>query len=421
MFKMLFPLMAGPETIGDIGGSTKEPMTADDDLKFLRSGEETPDEETTEETAEEEPETTEEESEDTEENTEEDESSEEEEEETEEEPEEDDEEEPVGALVTAKDLKSKFPDIFKKVPELKAVIYREQQYSQLFSDPKEAQLAASQANVFQAMESDLLKGDIAPLFDSLKKSDGADFDKLASNILPSLRKLDESTFMKVIAVPLKQVLRRAFSEGTRKGDKNLALSAQHLHNFVFDNTNLNEKSEFESGDISKKSSEQEKYEHKLNELDQRDHKNFKNTVDTEWLGGLHESFFQGFDPDNTLTKWTKDKLFEDAILELNKQLSSDPRHMKNMEGLWRQAKASGYDLSSKSRIVNAALARAKQIMPQVRQKLRSEALAKGGKVSSGDKKKTFKVTPKTKTGEQRPRSKNPRNTSDMSELDIIRG
>lgn len=412
--KFMFPFLIGSDTIGDIGGG-KEPMGPEDDLKFLRSGEpEAKEDESEEETQEEEQEETEEES--TEDESNESEDTEDTEEDTEE-PEPD--EELPGALVTAKDLKEKYPDIFKKIPELKGIIYRERQYSEIFADPKEAQSAQVSAQSFQEMSNDLLSGNTTPLIEAIKKSGDDAYSKFVSNFLPSLEKVDEPTFMKVVAPVFKRLLRSAFRSGNKNNDKNLALSAQHLHNFIFENTNLDEKADFEK-EATKANPEEDKYKKKLEELDQRDHNNFKQVVDNEWLSGVETAFKDGLDPDGTMSKWMKDKLFEATVMELNKQLASDPRHMKNMEGLWRQGKANGYASNWKSRIVNAALDRAKQILPTVRAKLKKEALAREGKAPKvGEKKSTMKVAPRV--GEKKPQAKNPKSTESMSELDIIRG
>lgn len=390
------------QVIGDVS----EPK---DDLEFLREDTEPEKEPEEKEPEEEEDEETEDEPK---------EETEDEEETTEEEPEEEDEEdepeeEIETGLVTSKDLKAKFPEIFKKFPELKGVIYRERQYSEIFADPKDAQTAAEQAKTFVNVEQDLMHGVSEPLLNAIHGAKGSEFKKLAAGLLPALRKIDEPMFMKVIAVPFKQMLRKAFATGNKNGDKNLALSARHIHNFIFDDDKLDDREEFENEDVAKPSKVEEEYRKKLEELDTRDHKNFKQSVDMSMVEGVKEAFFDKFDPDGTLTPWIKDRMFEDAVRQVDAQLVKDPRHMKNMELLWRNAKAQGYSPESKSRIVNAVLARARQIIPQVRQQLRSEALAKNKKETV---QKKFKVV-KKESSEQR--KTKPRDT-EMSDLDFIR-
>jgi hypothetical protein len=414
-----------------IGGDSGGHKDAEDDLKYLRQ--ETSQEDAkgrSKESEEAEPSISEDEEEtDETEELEVDKGEEEPEEESEEEEktEAEDEEEPIGSLVTAKDLKEKYPDIFKKVPELKAVIYREQQYSQLFADPREAQEAATLAETFREIEGDVTAGNIEPLFTAVKKTNGVDFDKFAANVLPSLRKIDEQAFMKIIAVPFKQMLRTAYRAGRSKGNANLTNAAQHIHDFIFDNIDLDEKTDYEHPEAQVNPDEL-KYKQKLQELDSRDHRNFKVSVDQEWIDGIVKDFSEGLDPKGEMTKWVKDKMIEDALKEVNKQLTIDGRHQKSMEVLWRQAKASGYSAEAKARIVSAALARAKQLIPNVRMKLRREAFARGSRVDgagTGTKEKsTFRPSTSSGTGNSgnnKPRQRsNPKSTADMSELDVIR-
>jgi hypothetical protein len=403
----------GTQTNTPLG--SKSTGSVEDDLKFLRTPEagvvDKPEEKEEEENEEE---TSEEESEekDEEESEEESEDEPEESEEDEEEP----EEETAGGLVTAKDLKAKFPDIFKKVPELRAVIYREQQFSKIFVDPREAQQASQDADNFRTIEADLVGGKSKPLFEALKGIKGAKFNELAAGILPALKDVDEQVYMKMLAVPFKQLLRSAYAHGVAKKDKNLEASAQHLHAFVFDNYDLNDKTEFESAIEDKKpNQEEEKYKRKLEEIDARDHQSAKNEIDKDWLKGVHDSFFDKFDPDGVFTKWAKEKMFEDCVKQLNEQFVADARFKKSIDALWSQARASGYNTDSKSRIVNAALARAKQIIPQLRSKIRGEALAKEKRT---DPQKQLKVV--KREGQQRKEKPSTKDTSKMSDLDIIR-
>lgn len=432
MFKFVFNLLM--DTPGDVGAPDAgrgKPTSVEEDLKFLREGkdeskdddsdeesdddgEESDDNDSSEEGNEEET------SDDDREESDENESEESEEEDSEES---DDDTKEASGIVTVKDITKDFPEFFKKHPEVKGIIYRERQYSELFAEPKEAQQALVKAETFDTINHDVMSGNMEPLFEAIKNAKGDAFNKVVANILPTIQKLDESVYMKLVAVPLKRALRSALAHGLKTKNANLANSAQHLHQYIFEDDDISDKAEFEISPDKEKSEAEKKYEAKLAELDSRDHNNFKNTVDGEWLGQMKTSFMEKLDPEGVLSNWTKDKMFEDCLVEVNNQLTKDPRHMRNMEHLWKQAKASGYNSESKSRIVNAALARARQILPEVRSKLRSEALnERKRKMSKNGNGKKFIAQNK---GQSQNRSankgnKNPKSTSSMSELDAIR-
>jgi hypothetical protein len=328
-------------------------------------------------------------------------------------------------LVTIKDIKKDFPDFFKKHPEMRSVIFRERQFSEIFADPKQAQESVAKADLFDNIEADLIGGEIKPLLESIKNVKSAKFDNLVKNFLPALRAIDETAYTKLLAVPLKRALRGAKAHALKNGNKNLANAVDHVNQFYFEDETLDTKAEYED-EGAKKTPEQEKYEKKLAELSERDRGTFKNSVDTDWLGEVQTIFMDGLDPDKLLSDWTKTKMLEDCLKEVNKQLSNDPRHMRNMEHLWKNAAAAGYNSESKSRIVTAALARAKQIIPEVRRKLRSEALnerrRRVDKKDNNNKPRKIEAsgeTHKEKRNLDKGR-KDPRSTSQMSELDVLR-
>jgi len=406
---------------GFSGTKGEDDNSSNDDLKLLKEGneEEDKEEDKKEEDKEEDIEDKEEDKDEEEEDTEEDE---EEDKEEEDEDEENTEEDEKPGLVTIKDIKKDFPDFFKKHPEVRAVIARERQFSEIYADPAEAQDASVKANTFDNIQDDLVnKGHSEELFSTIKRTSPEAFERLMKGILPAIRKVDEATHMKLVAVPLKRALRAALAQGIKKGDKNLQYAAMHVHNFIFEDDDLNAKTDFEDESGVKKTKEQEDYEKKLQELDARDHIAFKNTVDAEFLSKTKAFFMDGFDPDNLLSDWTKDKMFEDCLKELNRQVSKDPRHLRNIDMLWKQAKSQSYNSDSKSRIVNAALARAKQIIPDTRRRLYAEARnERKRKVEGKTKSFTGNKDRNEKSKSNSRGNKDPRKTSEMSELELIR-
>ena len=443
-FKILHNVFFYPEDgIGTITGApgTKGGDSSVDDLKFLKEGNEDDtsagDDSTEDGKADSEDEESEEDTEDSEEESEDDENKEgsedsndddeESEDEDEEESNEDENTDEKPGLVTVKDIKKDFPDFFKKHPEVRAIIHRERQFSEIFANPAEAQDATVKAETFDNMQDDLIgKGHIEPLFNTIKRASPEAFEKLMKGLLPAIREVDEAAHLKLVAVPLKRALRAALAQGQKKGDKNLQYAAMHIHNFIFEDDDLDSKADFENEVGTKKTKEQEDYEKKLQELDTRDHVAFKTRIDGAFLGKTKSTFMDGLDPDGLLSDWTKEKMFEDCLKELNRQVSKDPRHLRNLDALWKQAKSQSYNSDSESRIVNAALARAKQIIPDIRRRLYAEARNERKRKVTGEDKKGKKLSgnkqeTNTKNRSERRDKPNPRRTDQMSELDIIRG
>ena len=416
MIKYFKFLLYPPGDVSALGGNSggNSGFSTKNDIAILNEGvdDKPEDIKSTKEEPNEDDETPDEESEDTDEQDDEDEEeSEKEDGEDEEEEESEEETKEYSSVPAISDIKKKFPEFFKQFPEVRAAIFRDQKFSEVFATPKEASIAANQAATLIEMETDLMSGNSEKLFAAVKKANTESYSKLVSNLLPTLEKSDKDLYMKLAAVPLKKAIRAAIIEGRRKEDKNLEYGAMHLHKFLFDSDDVNEKAEFEQ-EIAKKTQAEMDFEKRLAQLDSRDLNTFKTSVDEEYLGKVQAIFDK--DIDDSLSAKMRSWMYNDLLKEVNTQLENDQRYMNQMRQLWLQAKNSGNNSVFKAKIVNTALARANQIIPGIKLKLKKEAL----KSSSNGHVKTKKVF--TENSRERPKTQE-RPDRSKSDLDIIRG
>ena len=296
-----------------------------------------------------------------------------------------DEEDENARLTHASDLKKAFPDIFKKFPDVKAALYRDQEYSELFGTPKEAEVAVNKANLLDRIEKDLLvDGNPVELLNSIKKDSKESFEKIAFKILPYLAENDRETYLEVAAVPIKQLLRSMISKFDEKSNEHKA--ALYVHKYFFNDLNVGGKVKAEEEVVDKKSDKEKEYEQKLKEIDDRDFSQFSNSVDESYIARMNKLFREGLDKDERLSDWMKNKIVENGLLNIAKSLKQDTRFDRTMRALWQQAKSSKYSNDLKSRLVSTALARAKSLIPKERAKLIAEALGK--KVKKDNKEET---------------------------------
>ena len=326
---------------------------------------------------------------------------------------------------SVEEIKGKYPKFFKEFPEVRAIIYREQQYATLFAGVKEAKLAADKAGVLEQVEADVFGGNPENLLSAVKKGNTDSFEKLALNILPSIQKLDKDMYLKVAALPIKQLLRAAFKEG-KTGDKltDLGKAALWIHNYYFgEDSKITDPLDYEKNlGKEEKSPKEKEYEDRIKALEERDRRAFNNSVDDSYITRISKELRAAVEDDERLSDFVKRTIVRDGLDEIKKQLDADPRFVRQMGALFTQAQKAGYTNDYKSRIVNAALARAKSLVPSIRQKLVSEALGiktknkdKGKENSQPKKKTTTTEKPITKGGA---RSETPKFKSD---LDILRG
>lgn len=342
----------------------------------------------------------------------------EEEETTEDEDEEDENEEDADARIThASDLKKAFPDIFKKFPDVKAALFRDQEYSNLFASPKDAESYVAKGKLLDQIESDLIvDGNPKELLNAVKKDSPESFRKIAFTILPYLAEADKEAYLEVAALPIKQLIRSMVARFPK--DSNEHKAALYVHRYYFDNTDVAAKVKVEEGVSTTKSEKELEYEKKIQAIDTREQNSFFESTNTSYVTRLTREFKTAIDGDDRLSDWMKGRIIESGLADIKNQLNNDPRFKRSMEALWSQAKSSGYSNDLKSRIVSTALARAKSLVPKVRAKLIAEALgkkvkAKEDKTDKDNKVRTFK---KKDTTNKRPEAK-----KQVSDLDILRG
>lgn len=415
---ILFILTGLHDAADDLGGGL-------DDLDILEEGNKDEDKDTKDEDKDEDKEDDDEkvdededEDEDKEESEDEDEDKPKDEDDKDDEEDEDDTEE--NRITHVSDLKKAYPDIFKKFPDVKAALYRDQAYSEFFANPKEAEAASIDSSALRNIEHDLLEnGDPTKLLGEIKKGNQESFNKVALAVLPYLQSADKELYLKVASVPIKQLLRamiRKFPDAKSNEHK----SAHYVHRFFFDDIDIDGKADGEVDSKEDKPKAQKEYEERLEKLNTRDMNNFVSAVDTSYIAKMTKEFRSGIDNDERLSEWAKTKLIEDGLINIRKQLDADPRWQRTMKSLIAQAKTSEYSNDFKSRIVSTALARAKSLIPTVRAKLLAEAVGKGkskpkDKDDKGDK-KVVNFTKKDKEKDNRTQSKKP-----LTDLDILQG
>lgn len=334
---------------------TLEPL--DSDMSEIESGDETPEstEEATEETTEEESEDTEKATDETKEGEEETEEEDKDEESEEEEPE--IEEVPDGRI-SVKGLKEQYPDIFKKNPGLKDVIFREREYSKHFGSVEDAQEAAQKVETLDNFERVIMEGDIGSFLDTIADSDTDTAVKLAENFLPALYDRSKPLFAKVTLPVVKATLRNTFIRANNTGNKQLALAVQYITRDLFENPDVIKATEYEpeKPDPRKKEIEQERAK-----LEQERYVGARTDILNVITNKLKKEIASKLDP--KMSEFVRDATVSRIIDEIDSTLANDKAHMAHLSSLWKRVARSGFATEAKSKIISASLARARSVLP----------------------------------------------------------
>jgi len=101
--------------------------------------------------------------------------------------------------------------------------------------------------------------------------------------------------------------------------------------------------------------------------------NFEGSTKDATKSELVKIIENNIDPDNKLTRFTREKVVETILNDVNTKISQDGAVQKQLQSLWMQAARLGFTDQSKAQLKRAFLSRAKMIIPTIRQRRLAEA------------------------------------------------
>jgi hypothetical protein len=336
--------------------------------------------------------------------------------------EEDDDEKETSLRVTSyTDIKKKYPEFFKQFPDVRNSLFRESRYTEILGSVEDAEAAAQKANVLDKLQEDLIgNGDPVELLKTIKKESPESYEKTVAGVFSYLQEHDKQLYIEVAAVPIKQLLRAAWKEGKGK-DTDLGRAAAYIHQYFFNDTDIDKAVKGETKASKEQSPREKELEERLRKVEESKYTEFQSSVDNSYINSMSKVIMEGLDKDDRLNTYTKNKLVEDVLRDIKSQLDKDPRYQASQSALWKQARANGFANDFKSRITNAALARAKSLVPTTRQKLVSEIFKKA-KVNTKANNNSEDKKPQSQHRE--PRRDSNRKTNEpakpRTDLDILR-
>ena len=285
--------------------------------------------------------------------------------------------------ISVKNLKEQYPDIFKKNPSLKDVIFREREFSKLgpLDDVREA---VEKAQSFDNFESRMLEGHIGELIDAIAETDQRAAVKIAKNFLPAILERSRPLYAEIATPVIKGVLRNVYTSAQNKGNKNLALACQHLSRELFENHDVIKATEITD---DREDPRERQIQDERSRIQQERFEAAREDVVDNIQTRLKVSIAKQLD--GNLSEFVREALTEKIISELDSTLEKDKAHMANLSSLWRKASKQGFNSEAKSKIISASLARARTILPAVVSKVKAKE--KGNNNGNSGKKTVAKA------------------------------
>lgn len=290
---------------------------------------------------------------------------------------------------TVKAIKTVYPELFKRFPDLKRAYFVLPEFEKVFADPAEAQFASAKAQEFDAMEADLVgKGDPTSFVKTLLENNPKALKKLLSNFPDVVREEAPDEYIALTRPIIEELLFFASESGKKTNNKNLVLAAKHVANWIFNNggeiPTPTRRSKAEPTEAEKElATERAKNRtEKLNGAAKRAMDEAEPVIN-----GIIDSKLKG------LTKFERSAIRDKVWETVHRTLNTDKSFSASMGRLWAQAEKSNFDDASVKRVKEAWLARARNVAITTRNRLRQEALGErsgeSGKDDKGGKKRTF--------------------------------
>lgn len=264
-----------------------------------------------------------------------------------------------------KRLKGLDKDIFKKAPELRSVLFREQEFTKTFATIDEAKQASDLAETFIKFQSDIESGDAETLILATKELGEDTLKSFSGNFLPALLKADQDTYYEVIQPELKRMLRAM----GKHENEDIRQSAKNINWALWGNTDLAKDEGFSP---AKKDPKEDKLTQREVEFEQKQLSTFAadvQSVATKKASRLISKSLEGFELTNDYQEHLVSKILKRALETMDK----DVRYSGQMKVLWGKAKSTGYTTEGKESLINTFLSRAKGVIPKIRQQVLTEA------------------------------------------------
>lgn len=315
---------------------------------------------------------------------------------------------------TVKDLTTKYPNLFKNFPDLRTVMFREAKFTEIFPTLDEAQEASLAKEDLDTINERIANGDVAAMLEDVEKDD---LPKVASNFLPALYKKDKDLYHKIMNPIVDRVLKASYQEGERTDNDNLKYGAAHVSKFIFGDET------FASGgkavpDLQFKEDkdlEEERAKFRIEKFTEA-----RDAVVNYSVKRLEAEIKNGLPKD--IPQRLSMIIVDQVIEQIDKSLNKNEEHLNFMKRLWKQAEKGNFSGEHKARISSAYLARARNMVPKLRQTILSELVGESGENNGSRQQRRLSPGggPPSNTGRQQVTSKNVRYEK-SDDLSIIQG
>ena len=286
-----------------------------------------------------------------------------------------------------------YPDLFKKIPFLEKMLYRDKAYTELFGSFDDAKELAEKAEIFNTFERDLLSGNTEDVLKNIKEADPKAFDKVVDGYLTTLHKVDKEAYFEVVDRVNKTLIMSMFQEAKDSDSEELQQAALLVNQFLYGTSKFTP-SKLRAGE--KESEEKNEVESERLAFVQERFETTRDELQGQVDNILKSTIAEYIDPRGNMTSYEKKNAVRDALTSLHGTLSSDSSMRNNLDKLWRAAFDAKFSKDSISKIKSFYLGKAKPNLRSVIMKARAEALK--DRAPRKEKEEVEEETPRKRQG-----------------------
>lgn len=280
-----------------------------------------------------------------------------------------------------KEINAKYPQLFKDFPELRTVMAKEYQFSQVFPTVSDAKEALAKAETFDFVDQSLARGEAKPFIDHFRKNPEA-FNGFMGNFVKEIRANHNEAYTKMVFPAIKQILKSTLGEGKGKNDLNLQKAALIVARNLWGSEYQNILGQKDEPAKPEKSERELELEQQLEESHKNEQQRFHRGVYEAGMSALNTVLQNGFlrtlkMPEfkgKTLTLGQKEYITKKSLETLGVQLNKNGAHVANMKSLFSKAAKAGFAGEWTARVSTAYLAGAKNLLPAIQQRLIAQEL-----------------------------------------------
>lgn len=278
------------------------------------------------------------------------------------------------APVSRKEILKKYPTLFKDFPYLQTAYYRDQQFTEKFATPAEADEIIKKAETYDKFEQVLSEGNLSQVLKAIKAKDENNFGKVVDEYLGTLYEVDLNAYNAVLGNIITTTVQEMLKEAKNIENEDLKSAAILLNQFVFGNSQLRQPTKFSKETDPKLSEKERQLQEREQKLAKEKFDSAYTELDSKVQNLLKSTVDRYIDPKESMSGYVRKNAVNDVLNEAREVIDKDTAFRRTIDNLWKRSFEEDFSRRSLDTIRSAYLSKAKTVLPNIIKKVRAEIL-----------------------------------------------